>query len=223
MSSGLKKFLVFLPVLLLGLIYVYDHYELYDHVSSSRLLFLAVTLMALYGWIVFEVIRRRQAGYFDIAVQASFFLYVFMILALTGYFNLFREIASQDWWHRMMLRVERKDHVNLKLFKIFRIYKNTDTQIFGNLIMLFPLGIYIPILYKRLSGFFVTVSICFLVAVLIECLQLATKFRSADVDDVFLNTIGASAGALLFILVNNLMKSFSQRQNALQQINSPLA
>jgi glycopeptide antibiotics resistance protein len=180
MSGFFKKVLVLLPVVLLGLIYLYDHAMLYDRTSSKRLLFLFLSFFVLYAWIFFETVSRRQRTYFDIAVQASFFLYIFMILALTGYFNLFREIASEGWWHKMMTRIERREHVNLKLFQIFRIYKNTDMQIFGNLIMLFPLGIYVPFLYPRLSNFFVTVFVCCVVALLIECVQLATWLQNFE-------------------------------------------
>jgi glycopeptide antibiotics resistance protein len=223
MSGFFKKILVLLPVVLLGLIYLYDHATLYDRASSKRMLFLFLGFFILYAWILFETISRKQHSYFDIAAQSSFFLYIFMILALTGYFTLFREVASEDWWHKMMTRVERRDHVNLKLFQIFRIYKNTDTQIFGNLIMLFPLGIYVPLLYPRLSNFFVTVFVCFVVSLLIECVQLATKFRSADVDDIFLNTMGAAAGALVFIVIHSLFKWKGNGGNAVKQPAEPLA
>jgi hypothetical protein len=36
----------------------------------------------------------------------------------------FREVSSHDWWGNMMQRVERRDHVNLVLFKTINIYKN---------------------------------------------------------------------------------------------------
>jgi glycopeptide antibiotics resistance protein len=97
-----------------------------------------------------------------------------------------------------MLRIERKDHVNLELFKIFSIYKISNTQIIGNLVMLLPLGIYLPFLYKRISGFFGVALIAFLVACTIEGLQLITSFRSADVDDILLNTLGACIGFLAY-------------------------
>ena len=71
----------------------------------------------------------------------------------------------------------------------------------GNLVMLFPLGIYIPLLYPRLSGFFAVVFISLLFSLLIESFQLVTRFRSADVDDVLLNTLGACVGFLVFIIV----------------------
>lgn len=202
MSGFAKKALVFLPVLLLGLFYLYDHNDTYRHVRNKRLLFLALSLFLLYGWIFFEVIIRKQENFFQIATQASFFLYVFMVLVLTGYFILFREVSSADWWHRMEMRIERKDHVNLELFKIFRIYELSNTQIVGNFFLLFPLGIYLPLLYKKLSNFFLVLLTSIFVSAFIEFLQLITRRRSADVDDILLNAAGACAGYFVYKLIS---------------------
>jgi glycopeptide antibiotics resistance protein len=198
MPTALRKTFVLVPVLLLGAFYLYDHSGWYARASQKRLLFLGLSVSFLYGWMLVEVLVRKQRSFLDIAVQSSFFVYLFMVLTLTGYFILFREVAYEDWWQKMLVRIDRKDHVNMKLFQIFKIYKNTHTQILGNLVLLFPLAIYIPLMYKKLSNVFVVVLICFLVSLMIEVIQLATKFRSADVDDVLLNTAGAAVGAFIF-------------------------
>lgn len=195
MPSSLKKFLVFLPVMVLGLFYLADHYEVWSRFArGNRFLLLAGSYILLYGWILTEVLARRQQGAWDIAVQSSYFLYVFMVLTLTGYFILFRELSTHQWFEKMAHRVERNDHVNLELFKIFRIYHLSHTQILGNLVMLLPFGIYFPLLYKKLSHFLFVVLAAIFVSVVIELLQLATRYRSADVDDVLLNTLGACIG-----------------------------
>ena len=41
----------------------------------------------------------------------------------------------------------------------------------------------------------------------IELLQLASSTRSTDIDDVFLNTMGAAAGYLLYVLVRAAWRS----------------
>ena len=97
MSFALRKILVLLPVVLLGLLYVYDHAYLYEHVSRKRLFVALLSFLLLYSWILSEVLARRQRTYLQIGLQASFFIYVFMVLTLTGYFILFRELAG-DWW-----------------------------------------------------------------------------------------------------------------------------
>ena len=124
-----------------------------------------------------------------------------MVLTLTGYFILFKEVSSHDWWQKLVNRVERKDHVNLKLFEVFKIYKLSDLQIVGNFIMLLPLGIYFPLLYKKLRRFFPVLLASFGVSLMIEFLQLATRYRSADVDDLLLNTAGAIVGYILYRII----------------------
>ena len=64
MSKWTKKFLVLLPVVALGFFYLYDHYETYEHVRSKRLIFLALSLLILYGWFFIEVITRKQENFF---------------------------------------------------------------------------------------------------------------------------------------------------------------
>ena len=112
----------------------------------------------------------------------------------------------------MLHRVERRDHVNLELLEIFRIYKISDIQIIGNFVMLFPLGVYLPLLYKRIAGIFSVFLVSFLVAVLIELLQLVTSFRSSDVDDVLLNTSGACAGFILYLIVFRVSERYAFQQ-----------
>ena len=201
MRKWLKKFLVLLPVLLLGVVYVYDHYDTYHHVRNKRLLFLALTLLILYGWMIFEVIIRKQKTFLQIITQASFYVFIFMVLTLTGYFILFREVSAHDWWHKMMVRIDRKDHVNFQLFKMFKIYKVFSKQIIGNFVMLLPLGIFLPLLYKRISNLFLVFIVSLLVSTTIELLQLITSFRSADVDDIFLNTLGACTGFVIYKII----------------------
>lgn len=201
MSSFFRKMLVLIPVILLGVFFLYDHYETYKHVGQGRLIFFVISFLLLYGLIVLEVWFRDQNNFFAVATQSSFYVYIFMVLTLTGYFILFREVSAHDWWHKMMVRIDKKDHVNFHLFKIFHIYKWASTQIIGNFLMLFPLGIYLPLLYKRCSNIFVVFLVSMLASTLIETLQLVTRFRSADVDDVFLNTIGACAGYIFFKII----------------------
>lgn len=207
MSKLAKKGLVLLPVILLGIFYLYDHQQAYRHVRNKRLLFLAITLLLLYGWIFIDVFIHRQKGFLQMGIQASFYVFVFMVLTLTGFFILFREVSAYDWWHKMMVRIDRKDHVNLQLFKMFKIYKVLSKQIVGNFVMLLPLGIYLPLQYKKTSNFFAVFMISLLASTTIELLQLITSVRSADVDDIFLNTLGACTGFTIFKLIQILTKS----------------
>ena len=214
MNVLFKKILVILPVALLGVFYLHDHYDTYRHVQNKRLLLLALSLLVLYGWIFLEVAFRKQKNFFQVMTQGSFYVYIFMVLTLTGYFILSREVSAHDWWHKMMVRIDRKDHVNLQLFKMFKIYKVLSKQIVGNFIMLLPLGMFLPLLYRRISSFLPALIVSFLVSTTIELLQLITSFRSADVDDVFLNTLGACTGFVLYKTVLLIIKQGTHPSSA---------
>ena len=107
-----------------------------------------------------------------------------------------------------MHRVQTKDNVNLRAFQMFRIYSTLDKQVVGNFIMLLPLGIYLPLLYKRLrrfSGFVAVLFICLFVSIGIELLQLITSYRSADIDDVILNTLGGCLGFIIYQCIRTIV------------------
>jgi glycopeptide antibiotics resistance protein len=210
MSWFSKKILVVLPVTLLGVLYLYSHHDTYTHIRSKRLLFLALTVLVLYGWIFLETAFRKQKSFLHLAIQGGFFVYIFMVLTLTGYFILFREISAHDWWHKMMLRIDRKDHVNFQLFKMFKIYKVFSKQVIGNFIMLLPLGIFLPLLYKKISSLFLVFLTSLLISTTIELLQLVTSYRSADVDDIFLNTLGACTGFVIYKSIASFIKTPAQ-------------
>ena len=204
MSFFLKKILVIMPVLLLSFFFLRDIYrEEYAHASFKRLAGFALSILLIYIWILFVVARKKQDTVFAGLVQSSFFAYVFMVLTLTGYFILFKEVSSHGWWEKMLHRIQTKDRVNLRAFQMFRIYATLDKQVVGNFIMLLPLGIYLPLLYRKLRsfpGFFAILFICLFVSIGIELLQLVTSYRSVDIDDVILNTLGGCFGFIIYQL-----------------------
>lgn len=205
MKSWLKKLIVILPVIIVSLVYLPVLYRKnYEDASFKRITGLVLSMLLLYVWIIFMTIRKKQTNLLQVLVQSSFFVYIFAVLQLTGYFILFKEVSSHGWWDKMNHRIEAHDHVNFTAFKTIGIYNTFDKQVIGNFIMLFPLGVYLPLLVKglrRLSGFFAVLLISFLVSLGIEALQLATSYRSTDIDDVILNTMGACLGFIIYQLL----------------------
>jgi len=205
MNTIFKKLIVILPVMIVSLFYFRVLYhESYSGASLKRVAGLVLSILLLFGWVVFVTIRRKQNNFLQITVQASFFIYVFAVLQLTGYFILFKEISSHGWWDKINERIDTHDRVNLEPFKTIDIYQPWGKQILGNFVMLLPLGIYLPLIYTRLRkafNFFAVLLICFLISVGIELLQLATSYRSADIDDVILNTLGGGTGFIIYQLI----------------------
>lgn len=70
-------------------------------------------------------------------------------------------------------------------------------NIAGNIGVFIPFGVVLPILFPKLSNFFLFL-IAFIIGIFsIEVLQLFSKLGSFDVDDIILNTVGAVVGYML--------------------------
>ncbi len=206
MNPTVKKILVVLPVFILTCFFLRSHYnQQYRHSSDKRLFALAITVILLYAWIIIGVIRRKQDSFFQFLLQSSFYVYIFSVLTLTGYFILFREVSAHGWWDKMMFRIDRHKGVNFIPLWSIKMYGLLSYQVIGNFIMLLPLGIYLPLLYKNIHGFFKVLLVCMLVSASIELMQLVTNFRVTDVDDIILNTLGAGLGFIIYTIINSIV------------------
>lgn len=79
----------------------------------------------------------------------------------------------------------------------------------GNIVMFIPIGFLLPLLWKKFDRAWRTVGIGFLLSLIIEILQLP-QMRSSDVDDLWLNTLGACIGYVIYkFLPINFKKSFN--------------
>lgn len=68
----------------------------------------------------------------------------------------------------------------------------------GNVAAFMPFGAFVPALFKRHARLWQTAFLTMAFSLLIECIQLASKVGSFDVDDIILNTLGGLLGGLLY-------------------------
>ena len=71
-------------------------------------------------------------------------------------------------------------------------------NILGNILLLLPLGIFLPMCFKRLRRFKSTVITCALVSLSIDF----GNFRSCDIDDIILNTLGGMIGFIIYKVID---------------------
>lgn len=74
---------------------------------------------------------------------------------------------------------------------------NTDIAInnlMGNFILLLPLGLLLPFLYKRFQKLTNITTVAFAASTIIEVVQFMLQIGMADIDDILLNTVGAVIG-----------------------------
>jgi len=98
---------------------------------------------------------------------------------------------------------------NVVPFRTIGIYlDNLDSafwvsQAIGNLLLLLPLGLFGPLVLPWLSRWWRVALLAVLVSACIETVQLQIPDRSADVDDVLINTLGALLGYGVLRLVRS--------------------
>lgn len=100
--------------------------------------------------------------------------------------------------------------VNLEPFRTIRnylvYYQRTGSfvsvsNLVGNVVILVPLGVLLPVLFRPMRRFWLFLPLAALVACGVEYLQWVTATGAADVDDSILNFAGAALGYLLTRIV----------------------
>ena len=93
--------------------------------------------------------------------------------------------------------------VNLEPFytiqRFFIHYRRTGSlsslsNLLGNIVILIPLGVLLPVMFRSLRRFWITLPLMALFAVGVEYIQWRTGVGIADIDDSILNFLGAAVG-----------------------------
>jgi len=154
------------------------------------------------------VTARRGASRSRTALVIAAVVYSAWVLALTVFPLTFGALAfnmsADPYW---------RNSVNLVPFRTIELYLTTDLvgvariNLLGNLALLAPMGFVAPALSRRLDGWWRIALLGLASAGAIELMQFARRYvlgmtgRSADIDDVILNALGALLGYALLRLV----------------------
>ncbi|MCC8141903.1 MAG: VanZ family protein [Lachnospiraceae bacterium] len=112
---------------------------------------------------------------------------------------------------------------NLILFREIRrfwIYRSrfgcfyTFLNLAGNILVFMPFGFLLPIMSRKLRGFFRIILLGLALSLAVEFVQLATNTGCFDVDDLLLNTVGAALGYLIYALVQRRRKKNAEYRDA---------
>jgi glycopeptide antibiotics resistance protein len=75
------------------------------------------------------------------------------------------------------------------------------SQAFGNLLLLLPIGLFGPLALPWLGRWWRVVLVALVISLCIEAAQLWIPERSADIDDVMVNVLGALLGYWILLLI----------------------
>lgn len=136
-------------------------------------------------------------------IKISLVLYIAILFLLLFVRN------RGNWWTNLSVLEYAMMHINLVPFKtiggyIDAIMKGTMNvnipleNIFGNLIMFLPAGMYLPLFCEKVDSIKKLIIYMLQIFLLIELGQFLTKRGSFDIDDLILNLAGAVIGYLLW-------------------------
>ena len=182
---------------------------------------LVIIAVSMFAWILFWGIANiskekydRKLSYKAELILFLFYIYVISVLTLTiiplpfSRFNFFTKEASINL-------IPVVNTVN-DLRETFSRNENIRTEhtlqnLFGNIILFIPLGIFLPVLSYRYRSLMNVVIVAFISSASIETMQFLERqfeiYRFVDIDDVILNTLGATLG---FLIINKLFLKYDK-------------
>jgi len=108
--------------------------------------------------------------------------------------------------------------VNLELFRVVEETYNSIVYLgfwepfyinfLGNIILFLPIGFLLPLLFRRMELFILPVFAGLCISLFIEIMQIPQS-RSSDVDDLWLNTLGAFVGYVCYYFTRKVFPSFT--------------
>jgi glycopeptide antibiotics resistance protein len=155
-------------------------------------------------WFIARTAFRKRIPGLTISFMREFlyfisFLYIIALAAITIVplsFAIHKTPSADDINlvpFKTILRTIRHSMAGQR-FSPAMLFENTA----GNIVLFLPLGFLLPLVWKKINSFTSIFFIALLYSALIEFLQYIERsfgaYRSVDIDDVILNTLGALLG-----------------------------
>lgn len=148
--------------------------------------------------VVFILTRKLS---FSKRIALSLLLpYIFLVFAST----VFDRTRDEEVWG-----VFRPFRSYKEIFKGTELGEYLKGEVALNIIMLAPVGIFVPIIVKRKKVLKAALT-ALTISTTIEVLQILTKRGYLEFDDIFNNTLGAIIAALFTILVMSVIDAFKR-------------
>lgn len=152
--------------------------------------------VAFIAWICmivyFGVVKRKDIlneRHFFI-IEMCFFAYVVTLLQATG-------LIGKSW--------NLCESISFNLIPFI----NEDIRLmFLNTLLFVPLGIFFPLVFKKLQNWKWCLFACIAISFLIEIIQMLFIGRLFDIDDLIMNTIGAMMGFIVEKYIRKLLSYY---------------
>ncbi|MBE6972922.1 MAG: VanZ family protein [Ruminococcaceae bacterium] len=183
--------LCYLAAVLLNLFWILKG----DELSVNHQMLIPVVCVVVVGAGV--VLRTRHmnvsaaCAYQRRALWVLFIYYLAILSVLLFFGGLFH--VDRAWGSAVNL----EPFYTIRRFLIH--YRRTGSlsslsNLLGNIVILVPLGVLLPVMFRSLRRFWLALPLLALFAVGVEYIQWRTRVGIADVDDSILNFVGAAVG-----------------------------
>lgn len=180
-------------------------------ISTALIWFGVISFIGTVPWTIYQY---RKYGYFNFWRNLVFFSFIYY--CLTAFFLVSLPLPKNR------NDIEFKNHVHMQLtpFNFLKDFKHisgfepsnlktypkffksfTFLQVIFNIMLLFPLGVYLRFFFKKAKKWLIALPIVFSVTLFFEVSQLTALFgyyaypyRLFDVDDLMMNTLGGMIG-----------------------------
>ncbi|MEG0285228.1 MULTISPECIES: VanZ family protein [Vagococcus] len=157
--------------------------------------FILITIYNFKQQKLFErVLKYKEQAHYVIGYFFMFYLVV-MLKEIIGFPSL------SNW--RRVLNVQGNifdPNISLIPFQQGILYSD-----YLNILMFIPLGIILPLMWRKYHQFSKTLSYGFGLSLLIEISQLFTRFRATDINDLIMNSLGVCMGWLIYRIFSKLI------------------
>lgn len=150
----------------------------------------------------------------NLIIKISFVIYIFMLCVILFF-------GSRGHWEQFSILEYAAMQMNLVPLRTITLYVRAmirDTinpnialaNLLGNFLLFLPMGIYLPLLFRKVRSLVDFLLYMIPVLSLVELVQLLTKRGSFDIDDLILNLAGAILGFLVWksVPVQKVCKKF---------------
>lgn len=182
--------LIFLVLLIFQLTYLLTQDILLTLVE--KMILMSIQAISLYGYHYFDT---SDSDFH----KTLFLFYIFQLIIVLfldhdfGRYVAFERISFYDYFQQ---------NVNLKLFHTIKLFihgyekhivslETLLRNLLGNIVVFMPMAYFLPYFFKKLRKGLYFLMTMVMIVFIIECLQVILRLGSGDIDDLFLNVLGA--------------------------------
>lgn len=169
-------------------------------------------IVALIFWIIVSCITKKDRS--KKILISLFIVYMTVVVSIT----IFPLIIDPE-----LMPINDRSIILVPFSTITNLLENATLwtivlQIIGNIIMTIPYGIFIPFMVKRKRWYnYLVYTLIFSLAIeltqLIICISTNSFYRTVDIDDVILNSIGIIIGYGIYKILPKFVKEYFENNN----------